>query len=116
MATTNIVVLSVRLGADPEMRYTNNGKQVATVDAALQLGFGDNKKTMWLRLEGWDKTAERLNQFAKGDTMTITGRLDEDQWDDKETGQPRKRTKIAVTNIDGFPKSAGSADSAKVPF
>lgn len=124
MANTNMLVISGNLGSDPEMKFTANGKAVTTVNLAVSLGFGDNKKTMWLRVEAWEKLGEHLNNFQKGNRVTVTGRLDEDAWDDKATGQKRTKTKVVASNIDGFyeaaskPVDTGASDSddGKVPF
>jgi single stranded DNA-binding protein len=54
-----------RLGSDPEMRYTANGKAVTNFSVATDVGWGDNKETLWLRVNCWDKQAESANQYLE---------------------------------------------------
>ena len=78
-----------RAGRDPEMRYTPAGKAVTNLSVAADVGFGDNKKTVWFRVTFWDKLAEVVNQYVtKGNTVYIEGELVSD-----ENGGPRIWTK-----------------------
>ncbi len=46
------------------------------------------------------KRAETANEYMrKGNTVYIEGRLKTDEWDDKETGQKRRATKIQCDNF-----------------
>lgn len=91
----NSVNITGRVGQDIELRYTPAGKAVCNVNLAVEEGFGDNKKTIWLDVTIWDKQAETAQKYVhKGDMVGITGRLSQDEWDDKTTG--KKMTKIKV--------------------
>jgi single-strand DNA-binding protein len=97
----NVVVLTGRLGKDPEVHATSSGKAVAGFTLAVDDGFGDNKKTLWLYCEIWGKRAEALGRLVnKGKRVTVTGRLSEESWTDKQSGQSRSKPKIVVDNID----------------
>ena len=75
-----------RLGRDPEMRYTPQGKPVTNFSVAVDDGFGENKSTLWFRVSAWDKNAENCNQYLhKGSKVLVSGRLVAD----KATGGPR---------------------------
>ncbi|ANZ17472.1 single-stranded DNA-binding protein [Streptomyces noursei] len=76
------------LAADPELRSTANGTAVATFTVACN----DNRKndrgeweqvgTTWLRCTAWQQRAELVaEQLTKGDTVTITGRLKQDDYE-----------------------------------
>jgi single-strand DNA-binding protein len=85
-----------RVGGEVELRYTPSGKAVAEVNIAVDDGWGDNKKTIWLGVTMWGVTAElAAKAVQKGDKLGVSGRLTQDEWEDKTTGQ--KRTKIKVT-------------------
>ena len=46
------------------------------------------------------KRAETANEYMrKGNTVYIEGRLKTDEWEDKETGQKRRATKIQCDNF-----------------
>lgn len=75
-----------RLVRDPELRYTPQGKAVASFSIAVDDGWGDNKRTIWMRVTVWDKQAETVNNFLKkGRQVLVEGRLQPD----KETGNPK---------------------------
>ena len=80
------IVFVGRLGKDVELRYSPDGKAVASFPVAVDDGFGDNKKTIWLRVSVWEKQAESCNQYLhKGSLVLVDGRLTPDP----KTGGPR---------------------------
>lgn len=93
----NKVILTGNLGGDIESRATKDGKSVAEVNLAVAAGFGDNKKTLWIGLTLWDKQAESAAKYlSKGRKIAIVGRLDQDEWEDKDTGKKRTKTRVVV--------------------
>ena len=97
MPSVNKVFLCGRLGVDPEVRTTKNGTAVAN----LSLGVTDYSKEhgeeiRWYDVTGWGRTAEVCDEYcSKGSLIHVEGRLSVDTWDDKTTGDTRK--KIYVT-------------------
>lgn len=80
------IVTVGRLGKDVELRYSPDGKAVASFSVAVDDGFGENKKTIWLRVSVWEKQAETCNQYLhKGSLVLVEGRLTPDP----KTGGPR---------------------------
>lgn len=74
------------LGKDPEVRYTQGGKAVASFSVACTKKIGENKKTIWFRISAWEKKADLCKQYLhKGSHVYIEGEL---QFDDA-TGGPR---------------------------
>ena len=69
------------LGADPEMRYTIEGKPVTNFDMATNRKYttADGKKvteTTWFRITAWGRNAETTNQYLKkGSKVLVEGRL-----------------------------------------
>ena len=95
----NTVILTGRLGSDIELRYTPSGIAVADVNLAVESGFGDKKKTNWIGLTIWNKSAEAAaNYLGKGRKIAVSGRLDQEEWDDKETGKKQRKTRVVVEN------------------
>ena len=96
MANMNRVILIGRLSRDPEKSYTTGkGTAVAKFGIAVDNGFGDNKKTVFIDVAAWDKSADFvMNYFKKGKEILIEGRLELDVWESKEG---EKRSKISVT-------------------
>ena len=72
----NQVTALGRLGGDPELRYTASGTAVANFSLATDVGWGDNKSTVWFRVNAWDKQAEFVNQYrSKGRVVLVVGEL-----------------------------------------
>jgi len=93
----NTVTLTGRLGGDIELRYTNSGTAVANVNIAVESGFGEKKKTLWIGIDLWGKTAESAAQFlGKGRKIAISGRLDHSEYEDKETGKKVSKTRVVA--------------------
>jgi len=105
-----------RIGNDLELRYTADGKAVTEISLAITLGYGDQKRTMWIPVTLWGKTAETAHKYAKkGDMIGIIGRLDEDEWTDKQTGATRKKTKIVANEITLLGGKGESANQQQKP-
>lgn len=71
MATTNAtLIIRGRLGGNPELRYTKEGQAVTNISLAVEQGFGDNKRTEWVRVAIWGKAAEAANShLSTGDLV-----------------------------------------------
>jgi single-strand DNA-binding protein len=65
-----------RLGSDPDMKYMPDGTAVSSFSLAANVGFGENKKTIWFRCSAWRKQAELANQYlSKGSKVLVVGEL-----------------------------------------
>lgn len=107
--------------ADPEVRSTGSGKQVASFSLAVNRP-GKSDETAFLRCEAWEKTAEFIEKyFHKGDPIIIHASVRQDEWDDKETGKKRTALKFVVDRAEFVPggkrKTAdeGAASDAQAP-
>ena len=118
MAGVNKVILMGRLGADPEVRYTPNGKAVAQFSVATSRRWTDNtgqrqEKTEWHRIVAWGKTAELCGEYlSKGRQVYLEGEIQYRTWDDKE-GNKRYTTEInarEVQFIGGRNEAGGGGD------
>lgn len=96
----NKVILVGRLAQDPEVRYTQNGKAVATFGLAINEGFGENRRTTFINIVAWEKLAEICgNNLLKGRQILCEGRLQTRSYDDK-TGQKRYVTEVIMQNME----------------
>jgi len=78
----NDLTLSGRLTDNPEVRYTQTGKAVAEFTLAVDRGFGENKKTCFIRCTAWKKTAETIgNTLTKGRKILVKGEWDQQRWE-----------------------------------
>lgn len=80
----NLNVLTGNLTKDPEMRYTATGKAVTSFRIAVNEGRGDNRTTLFLNVECWERLAETVAEYTrKGSKVLITGSLADDSYTDK---------------------------------
>lgn len=118
--TENLLVFAGNLVRDPEMRHSNDGKAITNVTVASSRKWKgrdgkDVEDTVFLDAVAFGKTGETIaERFRKGDNIYLKGRLKQDTWEDKQSGQ--KRTKIGMV-AEGFQfttsKSEGGAPAAR---
>jgi single-strand DNA-binding protein len=115
----NKVILVGRLTRDPEVRYTQTGKAVASFSIAVDTGFGENKRADFIPIVVWDKLAEVCgNNLTKGRRVLVEGRLQ--IRDFEKDGQKRRSAEVVAQNIEFLDTkqavgsgSTGSASPAK---
>lgn len=102
-----------RVGGEVELRHTPSGKAVAELTLAVDDGWGENKKTVWLGVTLWGATAELGKKAVqKGDRLGITGRLSQDEWIDKETGKKQRKTRLVCESMHLLSPKRDSSDGA----
>jgi single-strand DNA-binding protein len=64
-----------RIGRDAEVRQTNSGTSVANFPVAVDVGYGDNKATLWLDCSMFGKRAEGglVQYLVKGAQVMVEG-------------------------------------------
>ena len=88
-----------RAGKDPEMRYATSGTAIANLSLAVGYKYKDTESTEWLRVVAFGKLAEIVEKYVtKGKQIFLSGRLQTNQWEDKE-GNKRYTTEIIANNI-----------------
>jgi single-strand DNA-binding protein len=125
LAGFNKVLLIGNLTRDPELRYTPQGTAVADLRIAVttvrgKSGAERKEETLFIDCTVWERQAETCSEYlSKGRSVLVEGRLIEDQWQDKETGERRSRIKVYVQSVqflggrDGAPSGrfdAGASD------
>ena len=103
----NKAILNGRLTKAPELKQTNSGKSVCGFTIAVDRNR-DREKTDFIPIVAWGKTAEFVNQwFGKGDLITIVGRIEVRNYEDKN-GNKRTATEIIADEVlFGGSKSTG---------
>ena len=102
----NTIIMIGRLGADPEMRYTPSGTPVTNFSLANDVGYGDNKTTVWFRVNCWNKQAEVANEYlAKGNRVQIVGELSERKYT-ANNGEQRSSLEIRCRELE-FVETSG---------
>lgn len=120
----NIVILTGRLGQDPELKYSGDNQAVCNLRVATDESYKDKsgarqEKTEWHNVVVFGATAENVTKFlAKGREVAVQGRLQTRTWDDKD-GNKRRSTEIVadrVVFIGGKGGGKGAEQDAGVPF
>ena len=104
VGSVNKVILLGHLGADPEIRRTQDGRPIANLNIATSETWKDKatgerrEKTEWSRVvifnEGLAKVAEQY--LRKGSKVYVEGQLQTRKWQDKTTGQDRYSTEVVL--------------------
>ena len=94
----NQVNLIGNVGQDPDIRYLQTGKAVATFSLATTETWSKDGETQshteWHRIEMWGGMAETVAKYVtKGSQLFISGRIRTEEWTDRE-GVNRKTVKI----------------------
>jgi len=114
----NKVMLIGRLGADPEVRYTQSGTPVANFNIATSEQWtnkegGKEEKTEWHHIVAWKRLAEICEKYlAKGKLVYIEGKLRTRAWDDRD-GVKRYVTEIVAQTMQMLDRaSSGNGSSS----
>lgn len=112
MASLNKVLLMGNLTKNPELRYTPGGSAVTDFGLAINRTYTSNgekkEETCFVDINVWGKQAESVSKYLqKGSPAFIEGRLQLDQWEDKETGKARSRLRVVAERVQflGAPKN-----------
>lgn len=113
----NKVFLIGRLTADPQLRSTKGGQQVAVFSVATNRVWNDknNQKQEQVEFHNvvvWGRQAEIASKFLlKGQMVMVEGRIQSRDYEDK-AGAKRRVTEIVAERIQFGPK-AGSASGSQ---
>ncbi len=106
----NKVIIEGRLGRDPELKYTTKGQAVARFSLAIERAWKNDagekqKETTWAECTAWGRNAELAGEYMKkGEEHLVEGRLKQENWDDKKTGEKRSKLVVVVDYLRLGPK------------
>lgn len=94
----NQAILIGRAGKDPEKRSVGqNNTSIATFSLCTSEPIPNSKdyKSTWHNIKCWGKTADRAyDDIRKGDEVFVSGKIEQESWDDKASGKKQYRTVI----------------------
>ena len=104
MAVDNNVTLVGNLVADPELRYTKGGAAISSLRVAVNRRWQKDgeweEETSFFDVTCWAQIAENCAEsLTKGMRVVVTGRLEEQRWEDKESGDPRRKIVIIADEV-----------------
>lgn len=110
----NLVVLTGRLTADPELRYTANNTPVTSFSIAVNRRYkaGEESQADFINIVAWRQTAEFVTKyFGKGSMIGIEGSIQTRKYVDKDTGKNRTAFEVVANNVQ-FVESKRDGNSA----
>lgn len=98
----NLAILKGRLIKDPELKFTSGkGTALTNFTMAVDKGFGDNKKTAFIPVVVWGKSAEAVaNYTKKGSMVLVRGSIETRSYDAKD-GSKRYVTEVVADMYEG---------------
>lgn len=95
----NNITIHGTVGQEPELRYSGSQMAILTFSVADNYGKDDKKKTTWHNIVVFNKLAENVaNSITKGDTVLITGRLEQEEFTKKD-GTKGKSIKVVADEV-----------------
>jgi single-strand binding protein len=119
----NTVQILGNLTRDPEVRYTQSGKAVATFNVAATNTFtssdGETKEqTAFINCVAWGKTGEAVGNCKKGERLLVNGRIQTRSYDTQD-GQKRYVTEVVADfvgkKLDGEFDNTSNFDNFEQP-
>lgn len=121
--TVNKVILIGNLGKDPEIRTTQDGREIANLTIATSEQWTDRnsgekrEKTEWHKVVIFNPNLVQLAKkyVHKGSKVFIEGQLQTRKWQD-QSGQDKYTTEVVIQGYNGtltfLDKSGGGGNSA----
>lgn len=99
----NTVQILGNLARDPEVRYTQSGKAVATFTVAASNTFIDSnnetkEQTAFINCVAWGKLGESVGNLRKGNRAFVEGRLQTRSYETAD-GQKRYVTEVVANFV-----------------
>jgi len=123
MASYNRVLLMGHLTRNPELRYTPSGTAVSDLGLAVNESFKNKageliEQTCFVDVVVWGRQAETASEYLhKGSPVFVEGRLQFDQWENKE-GEKRSKLRVRADRVQflgSAPQSTDSSSTATPP-
>ncbi len=120
----NSVQLLGNLARDPEVRYTQSGRAVATFTVAASNTYVDSatnetkEQTAFVNCVAWGKLGEAVGNYRKGNRLFVEGRIQTRSYETQD-GQKKYVTEVVADfvgkKLDGEFDSGSNFDSFEQP-
>lgn len=104
MASLNKVLLLGNLTRNPDLRFTPTGTALCEMGLAVSrkniVNGKEQDEVCFVDITVWGKQAESCKQYLqKGSPVLVEGRLQFDQWDDKNGGGRRSKLRVLAERV-----------------
>ena len=116
MASLNKVFLLGNLVRDPDLRGLPSGQSVCELRMAVSRRYRgsngqDAEETCFVDVVVWGNSAKNCKQYlAKGSQIMVEGRLQLDQWEDRNGGGMRSRLRVIAEQVQFMNRRSGGAE------
>lgn len=112
----NRVLLVGNLTKDPELRHTPSGTAVCDFSIAIngreKIGDTWQDRADFFDVVVWGNQAENCAQhLSRGSMVGVDGKLRQDRWEDRDTGQKRSKVKITADTVQFLNNKRDDAES-----
>ena len=117
MADVNCLAFTGRVGQDAVVKVLPSGKTIMELSVANTCGYGDNKKTTWLKVKMWGERTHNIKDlFKKGCLVGGTGEMTQEQWTGRD-GVTRTDIVVTVFNLQllSSPKPVEPLSEGEIP-
>lgn len=103
--TFNKVILLGNTTRDPELKYTPRGTAIARIGLAVNRKWKDEsgalkEEVSFIDIDAFGRQAETIGQYVKkGRPLLVEGRLKQESWEDKQTGQKKSKIKVVLESF-----------------
>lgn len=101
----NNVIIAGRMTRDPELKHTGSGRPWCRLSIANTRYYKSkdgerHEETVFVEGAVWDKQAEWLaERLGKGRPVIVEGRLRQNEWEDRDSGQKRTKLELAIQRV-----------------
>jgi single-strand DNA-binding protein len=108
----NTAQFAGRLGRNADLKNTGRDS-VCNFSIAVDVGWGDKKRTLWVSCALWGERAEKLAQYlTKGTSVTVSGDVDLRQFDKKDgTAGAEITLNVQRVTLQGGGQGGGQRDT-----
>lgn len=115
MSDLNRLCFTGHLTTDAGVRTLASGKSVMTASVAINTGYGEYKKTLFIKLQMWGDRANKIVEYLKkGTLIAADGELSRGDWTTRE-GRAMVDFVVDVMNINILSSKKPDAPAAPEP-
>lgn len=102
----NKYICTGNLTRDPELKYTGSGTAVCNFGLAINEKWKDSngetqERVSFVDFVAWGRTAEVVAEYCKkGQKILVESKLEQQTWEDKETGDKRSKIVFNVQTLE----------------
>lgn len=120
MANFMCVVVVGHLTRDPELKYLADNTAICNCGIAYTKSWRDKQtgkkgeKTAFIDIKLWGGLGERFAEwFRKGQSALVFGKLEQEEWTDKQSGSKRSKLVLKVDEYENLSPKPRDSDSGQ---